>query len=262
MMLQLPPDVLNGLAGSVVGLVLGLIGGGGSIIAVPLLLYVVGILTVYAAIGISAVAVAISAFGNMIVYAWRGLVKLPCASVFSATGIAGSFAGSKLALTVDETQLLYMFGALMLVIGIVMLFRRDAEGDPGVRLTAKTAGQMLPWLIPMGLAVGFLAGFFGIGGGFLVVPGLLLATGMPLTYAIGTSLVAITAFGASTAASYAWAGAIDWRSVAVFVAGGIVGSIVGQTLSARLLSKTKQLQMLFGAIVIAMGGMMIAVGKP
>jgi uncharacterized protein len=262
MMTAFPPDVLNALAGSIVGLVLGLIGGGGSIIAVPLLLYVVGVPSVHTAIGTSAIAVAISAFGNMLTYAWRGLVKWPCALVFSASGILGSFAGARLALSVDESRLLFLFAGLMLIIGVVMLLRRDAEGDPEVRLTATTAGRMLPWLIPMGLAVGTLAGFFGIGGGFLVVPGLLFATGMPLRHAIGTSLVAITLFGAATATHYAWAGVVDWRSVAMFVGGGVVGSIGGQYLSSFLAGKTRMLQILFGLFVIAIGGAILLVGKP
>ncbi|WP_219924852.1 TSUP family transporter, partial [Halomonas sp. ND22Bw] len=82
--------------------------------------------------------------------------------------------------------------------------------DPDVRLTKRSAAVLLPWLLGIGLLVGLFSGFFGIGGGFLIVPGLMLATGMPLPMAIGTSLVAVSAFGAATAASYAASGLIDW----------------------------------------------------
>jgi uncharacterized protein len=91
----------------------------------------------------------------------------------------------------------------MIAIGALMLKKRAGVGDHTIRLTAATARHLVPMLIGTGFAVGLLSGFFGIGGGFLIVPGLMLATGMPLIYAIGTSLVAVVAFGASTAANYA-----------------------------------------------------------
>jgi hypothetical protein len=87
---------------------------------------------------------------------------------------------------------------------------------------------MLPSILGLGFAAGALAGFFGIGGGFLIVPALMLATGMPITYAIATSLVSITAFGLVTAANYALAGEVVWSTVGLFVAGGIAGGVMGQ----------------------------------
>lgn len=249
-------------SGSLIGLILGLVGGGGSIIAVPLLLYVVGVPSVHQAIGTSAVAVALSALGNLLLAARRGLVKWPCALAFSAAGMLGSAGGAQLALLIPGARILALFGGLMMVIGTVMLLRKDAEGDPDVRLTIKTAPRMLPWLLIIGLGAGLLAGFFGIGGGFLIVPGLILATGMPISYAIGTSLVAITAFGAVTAASYVTAGAVIWYDVALFVAGGVAGSIAGQMISARLGTHKRLLQMIFGAFVIAVGAFTLYRGLP
>jgi uncharacterized protein len=256
------PDVLTLLAGSLVGFVLGLVGGGGSIIAVPLLVYAVGMPSVHTAIGTSAVAVALSALGNLIASASRGLVKWPCALVFSAAGVAGTILGSQLALRVDGGKLLALFGGLMIVVGLIMLLRKDAEGDPTVKLSFRTARQMLPWLLTTGLVVGTLAGFFGIGGGFLIVPALILATGMPITQAIGTSLVAITVFGAATASSYALAGEVVWRTVAFFVAGGAAGSIAGQTLARATSHNSKWLQIIFGVFVVVVGATILIGGKP
>ena len=248
------------LSGSIVGLILGIVGGGGSIIAVPLLLYIVGIPSAHAAIGTSAVAVAVSAFANLLTKLRQDLVKWPCVLVFSAAGLVGNFAGSSLALKIDGQDLLVAFGILMVVVGMVMLLRRDSEGDPDVKLTFKTASHMLPWLLSVGLAVGALSGFFGIGGGFLIVPGLMLATGMPITNAIATSLVAITIFGAATSANYAWSGLVEWNIATNFISGGIVGGIVGTLLQSHLVGKKGLLNSIFACFVIAIGCFVIFKG--
>ena len=93
----------------------------------------------------------------------------------------------------------------------------------------------MPAIVGLGLATGTLSGFFGIGGGFLIVPALMLATGMPIMNAVSSSLVAVTAFGLTTAASYAWSGLVSWGLAGLFVAGGIAGGLVG-TRSARHLA--------------------------
>lgn len=246
-------DILSIASGSLVGFVLGLVGGGGSIIAVPLLLYVVGIGSPHLAIGTSAVAVSLSALSNLANHARKGNVKWPCAFTFSAAGIAGAWAGSTLAMKVPGEQLLALFGALMVVVGTVMLLRKDAEGNPDIRLSLSTARQLLPLLLVIGFSVGLLSGFFGIGGGFLIVPGLMLATGMPITYAIGTSLVAVAVFGATTATNYAFSGLVDWRIAALFVGGGVVGGIIG-TFAGQKLAKAKgTLSMIFAVFVILIG---------
>jgi uncharacterized protein len=246
-------DILSGASGSLVGFVLGLVGGGGSIIAVPLLLYVVGVGSPHLAIGTSAIAVSLSALANLANHARGGKVKWPCAVTFSAAGIAGAVAGSSLAIRMPGEQLLALFGVLMVVVGTVMFIRKDAEGNPDVRLNVSTARQLLPLLLAIGFAVGALSGFFGIGGGFLIVPGLMLATGMPLANAIGTSLVAVTAFGATTAANYALSGLVDWRIAGFFIAGGVLGGLVG-TLAGRRLGQAKgRLATVFAVFVIIIG---------
>ena len=246
-------DILSIASGSLVGFVLGLVGGGGSIIAVPLLLYVVGIASPHVAIGTSAIAVSLSALSILVNHARRGNVKWPCAFTFSAAGIAGAWAGSTLAMKVPGQSLLALFGILMIVVGTVMLLRKDAEGNPDIRLSYSTARQLLPLLLGIGFAVGALSGFFGIGGGFLIVPGLMLATGMPIAFAIGTSLVAVAAFGATTAANYAISGLVDWRIAALFVGGGILGGVLGSFAGHRLASAKGKLAMVFAVFVILIG---------
>ena len=244
---------LSVVSGSLVGFVLGLVGGGGSIIAVPLLLYVVGIGSPHLAIGTGAIAVSLSALSNLVSHARKGMVKWPCALTFSVAGVAGAWGGSSLAMRVPGDQLLALFGLVMVVVGVVMALRKDAEGNPDIRLNFSTAQQLLPLLLLVGLGVGALSGFFGIGGGFLIVPGLMLATGMPIAYAIGTSLVAVTIFGATTAANYALSGLVDWRIAAYFIGGGIFGGLLGSIVGQRIGQKKSTLAIVFASLVVVVG---------
>ncbi len=246
-------DILSSLSGALVGLVLGLVGGGGSVLAVPLLVYGVGVPSAQIAIGTSAIAVSASAFANLIGH-WRaGNVKWRCGLVFSTAGVAGAFAGSALAKTVDGQQLLALFGVLMLVVGALMFAKRGGEGNETIRLDRSSAPLLLPWLIPAGFGTGLLSGFFGIGGGFLIVPALIFATGMALQPAIGTSLVAVTAFGAATALSYAISGLIDWRIAALFIAGGILGGVGGTALGRVLADRKGLLGAALAFVIITVG---------
>jgi uncharacterized membrane protein YfcA len=246
-------DLLAILSGTFVGFTLGLIGGGGSILAVPLLIYVVGVPSPHVAIGTSAVAVATSAAANLFGHARAGNVKWSCAVVFAGFGTIGAASGAALGKMVDDGRLLAMFGLLMVGVGLLMLRPRRSAGDADVRLTLASAPRLLPMLIGFGLAVGLLSGFFGIGGGFLIVPGLVGATAMPLICAIGSSLVAVTAFGVTTAVSYAVSGLVDWRLAALFVIGGAAGGALGIWLGARLAERKRALTLVFSAVVIAIG---------
>ena len=112
---------------------------------------------------------------------------------------------------------------------------------------------MAPALVLYGLGVGLLSGFFGIGGGFLVVPGIFAATGMPIISAIGSSLVSVTAFGATTAANYAFSGMVDWRIAGFLLAGGVVGGLGGGMLAAHLAVRRQVLSNVFAALVAGVG---------
>jgi uncharacterized membrane protein YfcA len=240
-------DALGMLSGSVVGFSLGLVGGGGSILAVPLMIYVVGVPSPHLAIGTSALAVAVNAAANLFPHARARTVKWRCASVFAGAGVVGAFVGSTLSKLVDGPKLLVLFAILMLVVAGVMFARRSSSGDANVQLNREN----LPKLLASGLATGTLSGFFGIGGGFLIVPGLMLATGMPIVNAIGSSLVAVTAFGATAALNYAASGLVDWRLAVVFLAGGVLGGLAGGRLAQILGKRRGALNAIFAAVIVA-----------
>jgi uncharacterized membrane protein YfcA len=243
MVLSLTQAALAIASGSVVGFSLGLVGGGGSILAVPLLVYVVGLDDPHVAIGTSAIAVAL----NVAIHARAGNVKWRCATAFAVAGVAGAFLGSTLGKMMNGQRLLALFAVLMMVVGTLMLWDRASTGDPTVTLSREN----LPKLLGLGLLVGSLSGFFGIGGGFLIVPALMLAAGMPMLDAIGSSLLSVTAFGLTTAGNYAWSGLIDWPLGALFVTGGVLGGLLGAN-SAKLLAKRRgALTKVFASLIFA-----------
>ena len=251
--MTLSQDVLAVLSGGLVGFSLGLIGGGGSVLAVPLLVYVVGVRSPHVAIGTSALAVAASAAFNLFSH-WRtGNVKLNCAVTYAVFGIAGAAIGSTVGKAIDGDQLLALFGVIMIVVAVSMVRRPPNAGHPEVHLNRRTAGRLVPRLAVAALATGFLSGFFGIGGGFLIVPGLVVATGMPLINAIGSSLVSVTSFGATTAANYALSGLIDWWIVLLLLAGGVAGGFAGTATARRLAGQRRMLATAFAAIVGIVG---------
>jgi uncharacterized protein len=245
--LSLLAAVLSLLSGAVVGFSLGLVGGGGSILAVPLLVYLVGVSDPHIAIGTSAAAVALSAAGNLFNHARSGHVRWPCALVFAGAGVAGAAIGSTIGKSIDGHRLLALFSILMMVVGALMLRRRKLEGDADVRLDR----QNLPKLLGVGLGAGIVAGFFGIGGGFLIVPGLILATRMPMIDAVGSSLVGVAAFGLTTAANYTFSGLVDWPIAFVFVVGGLLGGLGGARLAVVLSRQRGMLTVVFAAIIFA-----------
>lgn len=247
------PDVLAILSGAVVGLSLALIGGGGSILATPALLYVVGVANPHVAIGTSALAVSINALANFLNHLKRGNVKWRCAVVFAAAGVVGASIGAALGKATDAQILLPLFAVLMIVVGAAMLIPRKDGGDGEVVLNA----QNLPKLLAYGLGVGALSGFFGIGGGFLVVPGLIGATGMTMLQAIGSSLFSVFSFGATTATSYALDNLIDWRIALLFIGGGIIGGAIGASFASKLAQQRGALQRVFAGVVLVVAAYML-----
>ncbi len=246
-------DILSVASGGLVGFTLGLIGGGGSVLSVPLLIGVVGVTQPHIAIGTSAVAVAASAAMNLITHARMETVKWRCALVFAAAGVFGASAGAALGKATNGKTLLALFGFLMLAIAVLMLRRRASGSTPDVRLTVASARKLLPALLGTGFGVGALSGFFGIGGGFLVVPGLIGATSMPILNAVGSSLVSVTAFGVTTAISYALDGLVDWRIAGFFVLGGMLGGFAGVMAAKKLSTRKDLLTKVFSGIVMAAG---------
>jgi uncharacterized protein len=244
-----------GLAsGALVGFSLGLVGGGGSILAVPLMVYVVGVSDAHVAIGTSAIAVAANAAINLSNHMRDGTVRWSCALTFAAAGIVGAFIGSIFGKMLDGQRLLALFALLMLVIAALMLKTRARIGLSDVQIS----WDNMPAIVGLGLATGTLSGFFGIGGGFLIVPALMLATGMAIMSAVSSSLVAVTAFGLTTAASYAYSGLISWELAGLFIAGGIGGGLIGTRSAQSLSVRHGALNIVFAAVIIAVALYMLA----
>ncbi|MDO8379125.1 sulfite exporter TauE/SafE family protein [Phenylobacterium sp.] len=235
------------LGGAVIGLLLSVFGGGGSVLATPLLLYVVGVRDPHVAIGTSAAAVAVNALVGLGAQARAGRVKWRCAGVFAVSGLLGSLVGAHLAKQMDGGDLILWFAVAMAAVGGSMLVPRKAVGDPFVTLTPALTAK----LAPLGLLVGLAAGFFGIGGGFLIVPGLMAATGMTMAHAAASSLVSVVLFGAATSASYAASGQIDWAVFLALVAGGGLGALAGGPLANALADRAAIARRFFALFVIA-----------
>lgn len=262
---------LSIIFGAMVGFSLGLTGGGGAIFAVPLLVYGLAI-EPREAVGISLASVgAMSAVG--LLGRWRaGQVEFRPGLIFAVAGMLGAPAGSWLANQIPEFFLLMLFAILMLVvaarmwitvpavdISIVHAFedekagpacRRDVAGN--LRLTSRCA--ML--LMAAGLATGVLSGLFGVGGGFVIVPALVLFSGMAIHRAVGTSLLVITLVGLAGVASHLFSGrTISIDTMLLFVVGGIVGMLLGQLASRRLSGPT--LQRVFAVAIVAVASFVI-----
>jgi uncharacterized membrane protein YfcA len=245
--------LLGGVSGILVGFTLGLVGGGGSILAVPLMVYLVGVRNPHVAIGTSALAVAVNAASGLLSHARQGTVKWRCGGLYALAGIVGALAGSTLGKAVNGERLLLLFAVLMMVVGVLMLRGRGAVGVEGAQCNRENA----PKVLGFGLATGVFSGFFGIGGGFLIVPGLVGATHMPMLNAVGTSLVAVTAFGLTTAANYAWSGFVDWGLAAVFIVGGVIGGMAGTNVARRLAGTTGRLSTVFATLIFVVAAYML-----
>ena len=243
------------VSGVLVGFVLGLIGGGGSILAVPLLLYLVGYHDVHTVLGTTALVVALTAYLNVIPH-WRaGTVRWKPALAFAIPGAVGAAIGSRLGTFFPGRSLLFLFALLMIGVALMMLRSQKLSSSQPEHL----GWTPLARLLPVSFLVGLLAGFFGIGGGFLIVPGLMFATGMPLVNAVGSSLLSVGLFGTTTAITYALAGYINWMIAAEYLLGGILGGIVGARFSVSLAKEKNILIRLFVAVLFLVAAYMLYV---
>ncbi len=240
------PAIAIVLGGAVVGFLLAVFGGGGSVLAAPVLLYLGGVTDAHVAVGTASAAVAANAALNLAGH-WRGgRIKWPCATVFAIAGLAGSFAGSSLAKLISGQHLLLAFAFAMAAIGLSMFRKPKSEGDPNVHISMKLVAR----LAPLGLLTGLAAGFFGIGGGFLIVPGLMLATGMTMANATASSLLSVALFGAATSANYALSGQVDWPLAGLLLLGGAAGGLAGLLAAKRLATHASLARMLFAGLIL------------
>jgi uncharacterized membrane protein YfcA len=240
-------------SGVLVGFTLGLVGGGGSILAVPLIVYLVGVRSPHVAIGTSALAVAVNALVGLLNHARNGNVNWRCGSSYAVAGVMGALAGSTLGKATDGQKLLFLFALLMIVVGVTTYRNRGNEGIEGVVCNRDN----MPKVMSFGFGTGALSGFFGIGGGFLIVPGLVASTSMTIYRAIGTSLIAVCAFGLTTAINYAASGMLDWALAGWFITGGVLGTVIGTRVSRLLAAKKGTLNAVFASMILIVACYMI-----
>jgi uncharacterized membrane protein YfcA len=253
------------LFGAIVGLSLGLTGGGGAIFAVPLLVYGLSV-PAQEAVTISLVAVGATSFAGFL-HRWKlGEVEIRTGLIFAAAGMIGAPVGTWLASYIPDAILMTAFGVLMVIVAIRLwqqsekphlpitdcpprtnndgpTCQRDAEGS--LILTSRCAVLMLL----IGVFTGVLTGLFGVGGGFVIVPALVLFSSMPIQKAVGTSLMVIALVSLSGIAAKWWSGrTVPLEITTVFVIGGVVGLFIGQQLSHRISGPV--LQKVFALIIL------------
>ncbi len=236
--------ILSIISGILVGFSLGLIGGGGSILAIPLLIYFVGYDHPHLVIGTTALAVGINAYLNLIPHTLKKNVNYRTGVIFTVPGIIGVLIGSELGLLTPGTFLLFFFGFLMIAIALYMLKRKCVDISERGRKVSKS--YLI--LILTGITVGFASGYFGIGGGFLIVPGLLFGGGLNIIQAVGTSLMAVGTFGVVTAARYAISGDLNIIISVLFILGGVLGGWIGARYASRV--PKRRLTQIFAISVI------------
>ena len=257
--------------GVIIGLALGLTGGGGSVFAIPLLVFGLG-MKMHEAVTLSLAAVALVALIGALNAAKNQLVEFRAGGILAVAGMIAAPAGVLLANRLDETTLLIAFGLLVIIVALVMwlkaggdsgVVRADFIGsnpeaggavcqfdpeNPGLRLTAPCSMV----LAVTGIVTGTLSGLFGVGGGFVIVPALTFVTQLTIHRAVATSLLVIALIGGSGVISAIIAGRqIPLPLAAVFIAGGIIGLFAGQRLARRLAGAT--LQKAFAAAILLLG---------
>lgn len=254
--------ILAGVLALVMGLVLGLLGGGGSILTVPILVYVLAV-PPKEAIALSLLVVGSTSAIALVSHARAGNIVWRVGLVFGAFGMLGAWLGGRLAAFVPGALLLVGFGALLLVTAVAMLRRRGDSGEvtppPDPALTeAPETTRPLPVvkLALEGLVVGAVTGLVGAGGGFLIVPALALLGGLSMKHAIGTSLLVIAMKSFAGFAGFAGHVAVDYRLGALFVAAAAAGTLLGAALVKRW--RGDGLSTAFAVFVLVMGQVILA----
>jgi uncharacterized protein len=238
-----------------VGVALGVFGGGGSILTVPLLVYVAG-LDAKPAIATSLVVVGVTAIAALVTHARAGRVQWRTGLVFGAAAMVGAYAGGLIGPRVPDVVLLVGFALMMLATSIAMI--RGRRSAPAADDAADEGRSRLPvgLVLLEGAVVGLVTGIVGAGGGFLVVPALVLLGGLPMATAVGTSLLVIALKSFAALAGYLTAVSIDWGLAAAVTALAIVGSILGGRLAGRV--DPDRLRTGFGVFVLAMAVFVLA----
>ncbi|MBX3184284.1 MAG: sulfite exporter TauE/SafE family protein [Polyangiaceae bacterium] len=233
-----------------VGLLLGMLGGGGSILAVPILVYVMG-LGAKQAVATSLIVVAITSAVGAVQHGRTGSVRWRVGFGFGAASMVGAYGGGRVAAYLPGTVILALFGVMLLATALAMLVRRErSEGS-------REPHRRSAWWIPVeGLVVGAVTGLVGAGGGFLVVPALIVLGGLGVKEAIGTSLLVITLKSAAGAVGYLGHVEMDWAVALGFSSAAVVGLVIGARLAERLPAQV--LTRGFGGFVLLVGASLSA----
>ncbi|MEO7981799.1 MAG: sulfite exporter TauE/SafE family protein [Sporichthyaceae bacterium] len=220
--------------GLLIGVLLGLLGAGGSILAVPALVYGAG-QPLSSAVPTSLLVVGVSAAAAVVARVRASQVQWRIAAVVGGSGIPAAFAGTAVNRALNPRVVLVGFAVVMVVAAVRMLREQPEAGsacalpDGGVNWRG-----CLPKAVGTGVAVGFLTGLFGVGGGFLIVPALVLLLGLPMTVAVGTSLLVVAVNSAAGLAAHAGSADIDYGLAAVFTGAAVAGSLLAARVAARL----------------------------
>jgi uncharacterized protein len=243
-------QVLGYVLAALVGLSLGMLGGGGSILTVPIFVYVLGY-DPKLAIAMSLPVVGITSLAGALSRWKSGQVDLRAAITFGAFAMIGAFLGAKLAVYLSGGVQLTVLAVVMLAAAVTMFRSANRAATDSVAATESSRRMPFGLLLPVALAVGVLTGVVGIGGGFLVVPALVLLARVPMTHAIGTSLIVIAMNAASGFAGYVGLVSIPWSFVAVFTAIAVLGILAGSYF-VRFVSQAA-LKRAFAIFLLCMG---------
>lgn len=220
---------------------LGLLGGGGSILTVPALVYLLG-QTPQMAVTTSLAIVGVNSAMGAFFHRAQGTLNWRVALLFGGAGMAAAYATAALSNRLSADFIMVAFALLMLVIGLLVIFRRPpAEAEEPEHLS-------LVKILASGIGVGLLTGILGVGGGFLIVPALVMLVGLPIRQAVGTSLVVIAMNSLAGFAGHLGYGKLDLPSLAIFVVAGLAGTFSGARLAHRL--PAVLLRQSFGVFVI------------
>jgi hypothetical protein len=247
--------------GVIIGLALGLLGGGGSILTVPILVYFLGqdaqaaVVTSLAIVGTNAVV------GTSM--HWRaGHVRVREALTFGGAGMVGAYLSASLAnyLNISDELLMVFFALLMLVVGGLMLRPVKVGDDADVPCAGCTGMERIWRTLATGFGVGILTGFLGVGGGFLIVPALVLVLGMPMADAVGSSLLIIVLNAVAGLAGYFPLAGLDWQVTGIFIVAGMLGLALGTHWSK--VWPTQRLRGAFAGMVVALALVLLVVNVP
>ncbi len=243
-----PAEIVEGLGfGALIGLALGSLGAGGSILTLPILVYAMGA-PVQTATGTSLAVVGLNAFAGALMHLRRRRA-LPWVGLgVGASGLAGALGGAWLNQQVRGEIILILFACLMVLVAVGLLRRYPVVATAPISVECLTPASWAR-IAAVGLGVGVLTGLFGVGGGFLIVPALVLILGLPMSQAVGTSLIAIALNALWGLLAHLSFSALDLPLTAVFVVGGMLGIVLGGRMAGRL--PEHQLRLSFAVVVLA-----------